>query len=131
MRENLDLTRKFIARHNFVANGRKYKPGDSFQWKKACPDKRKLRNLYEAGYIMMEPLEVDTVVTAESEGAEIVLNDAIIPEQPLEPLDLNVEIIDPVEVDQPDIEPQLTEQPEGQIENILFGGLEAIQPEGE
>jgi hypothetical protein len=51
VQKEFDPTKPVYARRQFVANGRTYKPGDAFDWKRNAIVVRKVRQLYDAGKV--------------------------------------------------------------------------------
>jgi len=41
-----------VATKSFRANGRHYKPGDAFDWKKQSLDQRRVRQMFDARYLV-------------------------------------------------------------------------------
>jgi len=41
-----------VAAKSFRANGRHYKPGDAFEWKKQSLDQRRVRQMFDARYLI-------------------------------------------------------------------------------
>lgn len=46
-----DPARPVYARKTFTANGRKLTPGTELDWKKLAVDQRRVRNMFDTGYI--------------------------------------------------------------------------------
>jgi hypothetical protein len=49
---SFDPRRTVVARRFFVAAGRHYNPGDTFDWRRMSVDQRRVRLLFEAGKLM-------------------------------------------------------------------------------
>lgn len=69
------IVRKFyphkpvFARKSFVANGRRFSSGDEFKWRSQAIMQRKVRQLYEAGYIHHQD-EKPTELTSRQKNME-------------------------------------------------------------
>lgn len=63
-------SRGFVARRAFLANGRRYKPGDRFDPRKAECDARRQRQLWESRFI-----DCVADVVEESDSEDAVLSD--------------------------------------------------------
>lgn len=46
-REPFDKSRQLVVVKPFTCNGRHYKPGDAFDWRKSCINQRRVQQVYE------------------------------------------------------------------------------------
>jgi hypothetical protein len=71
-----DPTLPLVVRRFFVAAGRHFNPGDTFDWKRLAVNQRRTRQLFEAGKLMHGPAAAPLPRAAVEKRAEIVLPDA-------------------------------------------------------
>jgi hypothetical protein len=66
-----DPSRPVVARRFFVAAGRHFNPGDSFDWTRLAVDQRRVRQMFEAGKLEHTPAEPVAVITNEIADEDI------------------------------------------------------------
>lgn len=52
--QTFDPTQPLVVRRAFNGSGRHFKPGDAFPWDKLAIDRRRVRQLFDAGKVMHE-----------------------------------------------------------------------------
>jgi hypothetical protein len=81
-----DPARPVQARRFFVAAGRHFNPGDTFDWKRMAVAQRRVRQLFDAGKLMHGEAVVTPAPTIEQEIEDMdILTTAAAPVDPLPP----------------------------------------------
>lgn len=67
IKQSFDIRLPLTARRSFTSHGRKFKSGDSFQWKDRSIDVSSVRRLFDAGRIYHADNETSKVETSKAE----------------------------------------------------------------
>jgi hypothetical protein len=59
--EVFDATKPVIARKKFIANGRHYKPGDEFDWRRQAVDQRRVVQMFTMGMLRHKGLNEELI----------------------------------------------------------------------
>lgn len=79
--KTFDPAQPLVVRRAFNGNGRHFKPGDPFEWDKLAIDRRRVRQLFDAGKVMhpqsLEPERKTAPDVRETPGVQVQAPDEL------------------------------------------------------
>lgn len=110
-REEWDGRKTLVVRRSFKGAGRTFAPGDAFEWKRYGVEPRRVRQLYEAGFLDHEDAPVFTAQPGSARWSvrrEVVAPEKVKPEQSPE---FSAVVLSDAQGEEPEPEPVAEPEP--------------------
>jgi hypothetical protein len=67
-----DATQPTYARRKFIANGRRYVPGDLFDWRRLSLTERKAKQMFDGGHLMHGEVTPEPIAATPADNLDLI-----------------------------------------------------------